>query len=135
MCRQRVLLRARPRRITEREQAADPISSRGDPRSGTPGRLARRRAIFQPSKHPTMNTAQAIRPPMLLASRGNLGRETVKAGQSSRLRTWFACFADCFQSYDHYFAEMERSLPIRERERRRARRQADDLFHIAMLRG
>lgn len=82
-----------------------------------------------------MNTAQAILPQLLFASHGNLGRETVKGSLSSRLRTRFARFAACFQSYDHYFAEMERSLPIHERERRRARRQVDQLFHIAMLRG
>ena len=62
-----------------------------------------------------MNTAQALPPQLLLASHGNLGHETVKASLSFRLRTRFARFADCFQSYNRYFAEMERSLPIHER--------------------
>jgi len=82
-----------------------------------------------------MNTAQAIRPHLLLASHENLARETVKAGLSSRLRKSFGRFADGFHSYDQYFSEMERLLPIHERERRRARRQAHHLFHLAMLRG
>jgi len=81
-----------------------------------------------------MNTSQAIRPQLLLAAHGKLGRENVKASLFSRLRARFARFADCFQSYDQYFAEMERSLPIHERERRLASRQAIRLLHLAMLR-
>ena len=82
-----------------------------------------------------MNTPQAIHQQLLLPSHGNFGREVVKNSLAARLRMWFARFADYFQSYDHYFAEMERSLPMHERERRRAGRQAHQLFHIAMLRG
>jgi len=82
-----------------------------------------------------MNTATTIRPELLFAPHPNLGGETARPSLSTRLRMRFARFADYFQSYDDYYAEMERSLPMPERERREARRQADRLFQIAMLRG
>jgi len=82
-----------------------------------------------------MNTAQTICPDLLFAPHANLGAEAAEATLSSRLRASFTRFAACFQSYDDYFAEMERALPLHERERRNARRHADRLFLIAMLRG
>jgi predicted N-acyltransferase len=80
-----------------------------------------------------MTTAQTTYPELLLAPRGRLRQEAAKPGLLSRLRTLFARSGDCFESYDDYFAEMERSLPMHVREQRRERRQADRMLLLASL--
>lgn len=80
-----------------------------------------------------MTTAQTIFPELLLAPRDRLRQEAARPGLLSRLRTLFAHFGDGFESYDDYFAEMERSLPMHVREQRRERRQADRLLLIVTL--
>ena len=80
-----------------------------------------------------MTTAQTTFPEWLLAPRGRLRQKTARPGLLSRLRTLFARCGDYFQSYDDYFAEMERSLPMHVREQRRERRQSDRLLLIATL--
>ena len=80
-----------------------------------------------------MTTAQTTFPELLLAPRGRLRQEAASPGLLSRLRTQLARFNDCFQSYEDYFAEMERSLPMHVREQRRERRQSDRLLLLASL--
>jgi len=80
-----------------------------------------------------MTTAQTTCPEPLLALRGNLQRGAATPGLSSRLQMLFARIGDRFQSYDDYFAEIERSLPMHVREQRHERRQSNRLLLLATL--
>jgi hypothetical protein len=61
------------------------------------------------------------------------GRAATASRLPSRLRTLFARLRDCCEDHGDYFAELERSRPEHERDRRIARREADRLLLIAML--
>ena len=68
-----------------------------------------------------------------LAPRDWRERAATTSRLSSRLRTLFAWLRDCCEDHGDYFAELERSLPEHELDRRNARREADRLLLIAML--
>lgn len=80
-----------------------------------------------------MTTQQLTCPEQLFAPRMDRDREVARPELTARVQTLWARFSSCFESYDDYFAEMERSLPMQVRERRRERRQADRLLLIAVL--
>jgi hypothetical protein len=60
-------------------------------------------------------------------------RAGARPGALSRMRMLCARLGSWFEDHGAYFAEVERALPPHERERRRARRDADRLVVIAML--
>jgi hypothetical protein len=80
-----------------------------------------------------MTTAQTICPEMRFVPRGMLGRTSAEPSLLSLLQTLFARVGSYFESYDDYFAEVERSLPLHVREARRNRRQSNRLLLIATL--
>jgi hypothetical protein len=80
-----------------------------------------------------MTTAQTICPEMRFVRRGTLGRTSAEPSLLSLLQTLFVRVGGYFESYDDYFAEVERSLPLHVREERRNRRQSNRLLLIATL--
>jgi hypothetical protein len=68
-----------------------------------------------------------------LAPRDMPGRAQTHSRLSSRLRSLVARLRDCFEDHGDHFAEVERSLPARLRDGRRARRESDRLMLIAVL--
>jgi hypothetical protein len=80
-----------------------------------------------------MTTAQTIFPELLFAPRASAGPAVDRPSWSSRLHALRARFGDYLQSYDDYFAEVERSLPPHVREQRRQRQQSNRVFLIAAL--
>jgi hypothetical protein len=80
-----------------------------------------------------MTTAQATCPNLpLTRSRDDVG---LPAGTSLRslVRDLVASLSAGFESYDDYFAEMERALPPHVRERRMAEREGSRLALVAAL--
>ena len=68
-----------------------------------------------------------------LVTRASRARIAAAPRAASRGRALFARLRELLADHGDYFAELERSLPPHERERRRARRDADRLVLIAML--
>jgi predicted N-acyltransferase len=80
-----------------------------------------------------MTTAQTTFPELIFAPRENAGQGAARPGLLSRLHAHFARFGEYFQSYDDYFAEVERSLPMHVREQRRQRKESNRLLLIAAV--
>lgn len=80
-----------------------------------------------------MTTAQTTCPEMRFVLRRAPGRTSAEPSLLSRLQAMTTRLGSCFESYDDYFAEVERSLPMHVREARRDRREAQRLLLIATL--
>ena len=68
-----------------------------------------------------------------LMMRASRVRAAAAPRAASRGRAFLARLRELFEDHGDYFAELERSLPAHERDRRRARRDGDRLVLIAML--
>ena len=68
-----------------------------------------------------------------LTLRASRARAAAAPRAASRGRALLARLRELLEDHGDYFAELERSLPAHERDRRRARRDADRLVLIAML--
>ena len=80
-----------------------------------------------------MTTAQTTCPDMRFVLRRAPGEASTKPSLRSRLQAMAARLGSYFESYEDYFAEVERSLPMHVREARRDRREAQRLLLIATL--
>jgi hypothetical protein len=81
-----------------------------------------------------MTTARTLYfPDLFFAPSHGARRKAALQPVAQRLRTLFARIASYFESYDDYFAEIERSLPERVREERRQRKQVYREVLIASL--
>ncbi|MBK9676884.1 MAG: hypothetical protein IPO82_17235 [Betaproteobacteria bacterium] len=80
-----------------------------------------------------MTTAQTTCPEMRFVLRPAPGRASAEPSLFARLQATFARLGSYFESYEDYFAEVERSLPMHLREARRDRREAQRLLLIAAL--
>jgi hypothetical protein len=75
--------------------------------------------------------ATALEP--ILGARAMPARAGAAQRATSPLRALLARLRALLEDHGDYFAELERSLPPHERERRQARRDADRLVPIATL--
>lgn len=80
-----------------------------------------------------MTTAQTTFPELLFKPRDYTAASADEPRLSSRLRSLFARVGGYFESYDDYYAEMERSLPPHRREQRRQRQQSNQMLLLATL--
>jgi predicted N-acyltransferase len=80
-----------------------------------------------------MTTAQATCPDLSLTRGRDDTRAPARADLLSLARGFVARWSAGWESYDDYFAEMERALPPHVRERRRAEREGSRLALVAAL--
>jgi len=80
-----------------------------------------------------MTTAQATCPDLLLERHPDGAHASAGSGALPLVRRLIARWRAGFESYDDYFAEMERALPPHVRERRTAEREASRLALVAAL--
>lgn len=80
-----------------------------------------------------MTTAQATCPSLPLTRSRDAGQTAAGPNLLSLARGLVARWRAGFESYDDYFAEMERALPPHVRERRMAEREGSRLALVAAL--